>query len=50
MTKPPPDGNKLAVVNPDAASINIADSEMQICIPEDWGGDNNRRFGSFYVS
>lgn len=41
------DGNKLAIVNPDAAGIDIADTEMQVCVPEDRDGDNNRRFGSF---
>lgn len=42
-----PDGNKLAIVNPDAAGIDIADTEMQVCVLEDRDGDNNRRFGSF---
>lgn len=42
-----PDGNKLAIVNPDAVGIDIADTEMQVCVPEDRDGDNNRRFGSF---
>ena len=42
-----PDGNKLAIVNPDAAGIDIADTEMQVCVPEDRDGENNRRFGSF---
>lgn len=42
-----PDGNKLAIVNPDAAGIDIADTEMQVCVPEGRDGDNNRRFGSF---
>lgn len=41
------DGNKLAIVNPDAAGIDIADTEMQVCVPEDRDSDNNRRFGSF---
>lgn len=41
------DGNKLAIVNPDAAGIDIADTEMQACVPEDRDGENNRRFGSF---
>ena len=41
------DGNKLAIVNPDAAGIDIADTEMQVCVPEDRDGENNRRFGSF---
>ena len=39
-----PDGNKLAIVNPDAAGIDIADTEMQVCVPEGRDGDNNRRF------
>ena len=42
-----PDGNKLAIVNPDAAGIDIADTEMQVSVPEGRDGDNNRRFGSF---
>ena len=42
-----PDGNKLAIVNPDAAGIDIADKEMQVCVPEDRDGENNRCFGSF---
>lgn len=42
-----PDGNKLAIVNPNAAGIDIADTEMQVCVPEDRDGDNNRRFGCF---
>lgn len=41
------DGNRLAIVNPDAAGIDIADTEMQVCVPEDRDSDNNRRFGSF---
>lgn len=41
------DGNKLAIVNPNAAGIDIADTEMQVCVPEDRDGENNRRFGSF---
>lgn len=28
------DGNKLAIVNPNAAGIDIADAEMQVCVPE----------------
>lgn len=42
-----PEGGKLAIVNPNAAGIDIADKEMQVCVPEDRDGDNNRRFGSF---
>ncbi|MDD7075044.1 MAG: IS110 family transposase [Prevotella sp.] len=41
------DGNKLAIVNPNAAGVDIADTEMQVCVPEDRDGENNRRFGSF---
>lgn len=41
------DGNKLAIVNPNAAGIDIADTEMQVCVPEDRDGENNRRFGSY---
>ena len=41
------DGNKLAIVNPNAAGIDIADTEMQVCVPEDRDGENNRRSGSF---
>ena len=40
-------GIELKIVNPDAAGIDIADSEMQVCVPSDRDGDNNRRFGSF---
>ncbi len=40
-------GVELRIVNPNAASIDIADTEMQVCVPSDRDGDNNRRFGSF---
>ena len=40
-------GVRLKVVNPDAAGIDIADGEIQVCVPEDRDGENNRRFGSF---
>ena len=40
-------GIELKIVNPNAAGIDIADSEMQVCVPADRDGDNNRRFGSF---
>ena len=40
-------GLELKIVNPDAAGIDIADSEMQVCVPIDRDGENNRRFGSF---
>lgn len=38
---------KLEIVNPNAAGIDIASTEMQVCVPSDRDGDNNRRFGSF---
>ena len=34
-------------MNPDSAGIDVADGELQVCVPEDRDGDNNRRFGSF---
>jgi len=37
----------LKIVNPNAAGIDIADSEMQVCVPADRDDDSNRRFGSF---
>lgn len=40
-------GVELKIVNPNAAGIDIADTEMQVCIPVDRDGNNNRRFGSF---
>ena len=40
-------GVELKIVNPNAAGIDIADTEMQVCVPVDRDGDNNRRFGSF---
>ena len=40
-------GVELKIVNPNAAGIDIADTEMQVCVPIDRDGDNNRRFGSF---
>ncbi|MBQ4295845.1 MAG: transposase, partial [Prevotella sp.] len=40
-------GLRLKIVNPDAAGIDIADGEMQVCVPEDRDGENNRRFDSF---
>jgi hypothetical protein len=41
------DGLKLKTVNPNASGIDIAYGEMQVCVPEDRDGDNNRCFGSF---
>lgn len=40
-------GVELKIVNPSAAGIDIADTEMQVCVPCDRDADNNRRFGSF---
>lgn len=40
-------GVRLKVVNPSAAGIDIADGEIQVCVPEERDGENNRRFGSF---
>lgn len=40
-------GLRLKIVNPDSAGIDIADKEIQVCVPEDRDGENNRRFGSF---
>ena len=38
---------KLKIVNPNAAGIDIAYGEMQVCVPEDRDGESNRCFGSF---
>lgn len=38
-------GKKFKVVNPNAAGIDIASSEMQVCVPEDRDSDCNRTFG-----
>ena len=40
-------GLRLKIVNPDSAGIDIADKEIQVCVPEDRDSENNRRFGSF---
>ena len=40
-------GIELKIVNPNAAGIDIADTEMQVCVPAGRDGENNRRFGSF---
>ena len=40
-------GLRLKIVNPDAAGIDVADGEMQVCVPEDRDSENNRRFESF---
>jgi transposase len=41
------DGLALSIVNPNAAGIDVSSTEMQVCVPEDRDGDNNRRFGTF---
>lgn len=41
------EGLKLKIVNPNAAGIDVADGKLQVCVPEDRDGENNRRFGSF---
>lgn len=40
-------GKKLKVVNPNAAGIDIAATEMQVCVPDDRDADCNRCFGCF---
>jgi transposase len=40
-------GLKLDIVNPNAAGIDVSSTEMQVCVPEDRDGDNNRCFGAF---
>ncbi|HRF85025.1 MAG TPA: hypothetical protein PLN34_00500 [Alloprevotella sp.] len=40
-------GKKLRVVNPNAAGIDIAATEMQVCVPEGISSESNRRFGCF---
>jgi transposase len=40
-------GLRLEIVNPNAAGIDVSSTEMQVCVPEDRDGDNNRRFGTF---
>ncbi len=41
------DGLKLKIVNSNAAGIDIAYGEMQVCVPENRDGENTRCFGSF---
>jgi hypothetical protein len=38
---------ELLIVNPDAAGIDIASTEYQVCVPEDRDENHNRRFDSF---
>ena len=40
-------GLKLEIVNPNAAGVDVSSTEMQVCVPEDRDGDNNRCFGTF---
>ena len=40
-------GLKLEVVNPNAAGIDVSSTELQVCVPENRDGDNNRCFGVF---
>ena len=40
-------GKILKVVNPNAAGIDIASLEMQVCVPEDRDSECNRTFGCF---
>lgn len=39
-------GLELKIVNPNAAGIDIADAEIQICVPADRDENNNRCFGT----
>ncbi|MDR2144860.1 MAG: IS110 family transposase [Tannerella sp.] len=41
------EGLTLSIVNPNAAGIDVSSTEMQVCVPEDRDGDNNRCFGTF---
>jgi transposase len=41
------EGLSLKIVNPNAAGIDISSTEMQVCVPADREGENNRRFGCF---
>lgn len=40
-------GIALKIVNPNAAGIDIASDELQVCVPADRDADNNRCFGSY---
>jgi transposase len=40
-------GLSLKIVNTKAAGIDIATTEMQVCVPADRDGENNRKFGCF---
>lgn len=39
--------SKLLIVNPNAAGIDIASTEYQVCVPEDRDAEPNRRFEAF---
>ena len=39
--------SELLIVNPDAAGIDVASNEYQVCVPEDRDTDFNRRFDAF---
>ena len=38
---------KLEMINPNAAGIDVASEEMWVCVPEDRAEDNIRKFGAF---
>jgi transposase len=38
---------KLEMINPNAAGIDVASEEMWVCVPEDRAADNIRKFGAF---
>ena len=38
---------ELKIVNPNVVGIDIADTEIQVCVPVDRDEENNRMFGSF---
>ena len=40
-------GLALKIVNSNAAGIDVASTEMQVCVPDGRDADNNRTFGSF---
>lgn len=37
----------MKIVNPNAASIDIVATEIQVCVPTNCDSENNRRFGCF---
>ena len=38
---------KLEMINPDAAGIDVASEEMWVCVPQDRAENNVRKFGAF---